>query len=48
MVGYSRRFASILREPSLEGEGFLDWVAREQQQDFRVWLQTAAVERTGA
>merc|ERR1712032_1546706 len=46
MLGCSPRFSSILREP--ENEGFLDWVVREQRKDFLAWLQTAAVERTGA
>eukprot|EP00419_Tripos_fusus_P072598 CAMPEP_0172897640 /NCGR_PEP_ID=MMETSP1075-20121228/157987_1 /TAXON_ID=2916 /ORGANISM="Ceratium fusus, Strain PA161109" /LENGTH=37 /DNA_ID= /DNA_START= /DNA_END= /DNA_ORIENTATION= len=37
MVGYSPKFASSLREPSEEDEGFLDWLVREQRQDFLAW-----------
>jgi len=32
-------FASLLRHPSQEGEGFLTWLVQEQRQPFLDWLQ---------
>jgi len=49
MLGCSSGFAaSILQEPLEDDQGFLDWLVRKQRQEFLVWLQTEALERTGA
>jgi hypothetical protein len=49
MLGCSSGFAaSILEEPLEDDQGFLDWLVRKQRQEFLVWLQTEALERTGA
>jgi len=38
----SPRLVLLLGRPTLEGEGFLDWVGEEQRQGFVVWLQNVA------
>jgi len=38
-------FASILRRPSQECAGFLNWLAEEQRQGFVAWLREPAAER---
>jgi len=44
----SPRLVLLLRRPTLEGEGLLDWVEEEQREGFVVWLQNVAETRIAA
>jgi len=40
--------ASLLKQPSPDGVGFLTWVGQEHRQDFLAWLQAMPTENTAA
>jgi hypothetical protein len=46
LLRWTQGFASILRQPSPECAGFLNWLVEEQRQGFSAWLQAAVAERT--
>jgi len=46
LLRWTQGFASLLRQPSPECAGFLNWLVEEQRQGFSTWLQAAVAERT--